>query len=320
MATGHFDKAQATLPEAGSSPDPRAEIIRARIQAESGQVADAVQTLSALDNRFPHHAPAYLFKGVFQWDLGQPDEALLFFKKVLTLQKNNDLARSYQALCLCALGDRAAAADAWRFQGFNDNAMFRVRVAEYLESAWLHDQSFFTEVQPTELNHSAHASQRKALRQFYRRNFSEMLRFVPAPPTEEELPAFLAATAHEMLRHYSAAQSYIDPFLSRRSEWPDPLVALNARLMVRRGEIADAAREFAGVILMGPEDFGVNYYMGIVCLAYGKMTQARQYFLRAFTNYMVDTLEFQWWQIEQVLLHPTNELAHYQSAAASPGQ
>lgn len=305
MAAGHYDKARMLLPAAGSSSDPRAEIISSRIQAESGKPDEAVATLSQLQHRFPGHAPAHLFQGVFYWDLHQPGDALACFQKVLELQKNNDLAKSYRALCLCALGDRAAAANVWRHSGFSDNAMFRVRVAEHLESAWLREQAYFDEVPSIQMGKSeGGVSQRKALRLFYRRDFEAMLKHLPLPPTEEELPAFLAATAHEMLRQYSAAREYVDPFLPRRAEWPDPLVALNARLMVRRGDIADAAREFAGIILMGPEDFGVNYYMGIVCLAYDQAAQARQYFVRAFTNYMVDTLEFQWWQIEQILLHP----------------
>ncbi len=305
MAAGQFNEALALLPPVSISTDPRADIIRARIAADTGHTAEAVHTLTAVQTRYPAHAPSGLFRGIYLLDLHRPDQAIKCFDEVLTLQKNNDLAKSYRALCQCALGDGPAAADAWRKDGFSDNAMFRVRTAEFIESSWLRDKSYVGELPHLLLPPiPANESQRKALRHFYRRNFREMLNYVPPTPTDKELQAFLAATAHEMLRQYSVASSYIEPFLSRRDEWPDPLTALNARLMVRRGEIAAAARELSGVILMGPEDFGVNYYLGIICLAYDKAAEARQYFLRAFTNYMVDTLEFQWWQIEQTLLHP----------------
>lgn len=304
MAGGKSAEAEALLPPAGVSPDPRIEVIRGRIQADSGNPVAAAETMDQARRRFPDHAASHLFAGIHHWDVDQYDQALECFEETLKIQPKNDLAGSYLALCQTALGDHTAAATRWRDFGFSDNAMFRVRVAEFVERSWLANQSYLGEPKTIAITPPGAVSQRKVLRRFYKRDFRGMLSHVPAAPTDDELSAFLAATAHEMLFHYQAARSYIDPFLPLRSEWPDPLIALNARLMTRRGEIAAAAREFSQIVIMGPEDFGVNYYMGVICLAYEKRAEARQYFLRAFTNYMVDTFEFQWWQIERALLNP----------------
>jgi Flp pilus assembly protein TadD len=250
-----------------------------------------------------HPAPALLFAGIDLWDNHQAAQALEKFDEVLTLQPKNDLARSYGALCTLALGNAGAAAETWRQSGFSDNTMFRVRTAEFVEMRWLTTKQFMGETTMPSPQPGSW-SQRRALKNFYRRDYAQIVRFVAPPPVENEVEAFLAATALEMMRHYSAARKYLDSFLPKRAEWPDPLVALKARLDLRAGHIRHAAREFASVVVMGPEDFGINYYMGIVCLAYEKREEARQYFLRAFTNFMVDTLEFQWWQIEQILLNP----------------
>lgn len=304
LAAGKHAEAEAALPSPGKSADPRVELIRARIRAESGNRDDAAVILQNIAESRPDFAPAHLFNGINLWDTGKVEDAQDSFGKVLNLQKTNDLARSYLALCLLALGQDQPAANLWREHGFSDNAMYRVRVAEFVELEWLHDQDFMGECEPEAQIQKYKPSLRKALRQFYRRNFTSMLAHLPGPGTDNELEAFLAATGHEMLKQYSVAQSYLDPLIGRRVEWPEPLIALNARLKLRRGEIAPAAREFAEIVVMGPEDFGINYYMGVVFLAYGKREEARQHFLRAFTNYMVDTLEFQWWQIEQALLKP----------------
>lgn len=261
----------------------------------------------------PHEAPRHLFAGIDHWDGGDVPAAFAEFEAVLNLQPRNDLARSYRALCLLATSDHDAAAENWRTYGFSDNAMFRVRLAEFIESSWLRDGTFMGE-STTALPPAGQSVPRKALRKFYKRDFRGLLNYVAPSPVQDELEVFLAGTALEMLRHHCAATQYLLSLEPRRDEWPDALIALDGRLKVRTGQIAEAARNFAKVVVLGPEDFGSNYHMGIVCLAYEKRDEARQYFLRAFTDYMVDTLEFQWWQIEQVLLNPAQD----QSAAKEP--
>ncbi len=304
MNAGKFAEAEAALPAADQTPDPRIEIVRARIHAAAGDTDGAIAMLEGAGNRFPGYSPLHVYLGTFLWDACRLTEAETHFQQVLTDQHGNDLARSYLALCRFAAGDRASAAATWQRHGFSDNTMFRVRAAEFIEKAWLRDESYLGEnavrdtlISPTKL------STKKALSRFYRRDFPGMLEYLPEPPLVDDLAAFLAATAHEMLGHYTRARAYMEPLQGRRDEWPDPLVALHGRLLTREGKLKQAASEFSKVLIVGPEDYGVNYYLGIICLAYGMKAEARQYFLRAFTSYMVDTREFQWWQLEQVLLN-----------------
>lgn len=304
LNSGKPVEALATLPPADQSADPRLEILRARIQSELGQADDAAETLSAGIDRFPDHPPLHLFRGIALWDLGQPAEAMTCFETVLRFQKHNQQAASYIGLCQLSLGQHDRAAETFRKSGFSDNTMFRVRTIEFVESAWLWDQSYFFERHDTPRETDGKFSQAKALRAWYARRYRDVLKHVSCEPTSNDLEAFLAASSREMLGHYSAAEKYIEPFESQKAEWPEPFIALNARLLVRRGEIAEAAKEFARVVIMGPEDFGINYYLGVICLAYERQSEARNYFVRSLTNYMVDTIDFQWWQVEQVLLNP----------------
>jgi len=193
--------------------------------------------------------------------------------------------------------------------------MFRVRLAEFVESAWLRDGTFMSESALARSEPSSggaaprryHA--RRALNRFYARDFRGLLRYVSPPPVSDELEIFLAATAHEMLGQYEAARSYLEAIRPRRAEWPEALIALGARLDMRAGKIASAARDFASIVVVGPEDFGVNYCMGVVCLAYERRELARSYFLRAFTSYMVDTLDFQWAQLTTAVLEGSRSAA-----------
>lgn len=332
LAAGKYREAEEALPAAGSSGDPRVEILRYRVAVETQGSEPAAEVLEAASAAMPSpYAPLEVFAGIAQWDLGRATVALTHFNAALAAQPKNDLALSYRALCLFAQEDFSSAASIWKSHGFSDNAMFRVRVAEYVENLWLRDQSFLGDVTKTSLPASSPAGGpetppvaaprprlRRALNQFYRRNFSRVLRYVSPAPTSNDLEAFLAANSLEMLRRYDSALEYVTPYLPQRAEWPDAFIALNARLRLRQGHIAEAARDFASIVVMGPEDFGLNYYMGIVCLAYDKPKEARQYFLRAFTNYMVDTREFQWWQLEQVLLHPPIDAPDTQSPLPLP--
>lgn len=316
MKRGLLDEAELALPAPGKHRDPRSEIIRSRLEDMRGNLPGAISVLADAIEQFPDHAPFYLFKGIYQWDLGNTDEALSSFDEVLRHQIKNDLASSYKALCLLALGNPTDAAVHWKKYGFSDNTMFRVRVIEFVESAWLRDRVYLDQQLPGKITYGKKFSQRKALSFFYRRNFPQMLKYVTPAPTKNDLEAFLAGTAHEMLRHYDTAKSYVDAFLPQRDEWPEPFIALNARLLVREGNIAEAATQFEQIVVMGPEDFGLNYYMGIICLSYEMRSEARHYFFKALTDYMVDTIEFQWWQIEQVLLNPAT--AVNTSEKASP--
>jgi len=301
MKAGKWADAEAALPPVGSSKDPRFDLLRGRIKSDIGDTASAITIFEAIWKRFPGYAPARLFQGMALWDTGQTTAAGIAFDDVLQLQRHNDLARSYKALTLVANGESEAAAAIWKAYGFSDNRMFRVRTVEFVEMSWLQTGAYMGNVTCSEPIERTRLSDRKALSRFYKRDFQGMLKHLPPAPTEKELAAFLAATGHEMLKEYDEARKYLESLEPSRADWPDQVVALEARLLTREGRLADAAQAFAKILILGPEDFGTNYYLGVICLGYGKKAEARQYFLRALTNYMVDTREFQWWQIEQTL-------------------
>lgn len=300
---GDFETALQLLTSAAVAVDHRAELLRARTLISAGNTDEGTQALQELSVRLSSYAPGHLFYGIALWDAGEIATAAEQFERVIELQRGNDLAQSYKALCCQAVGDSPSAIQIWKTHGFSDNTDFRIRVIELIEKAWLFDQSYLGAQPLTEVPPPQHPSERKALSEFYKRNFLSVLQHVPPPPTEKELSAFLGATAHEMLRNYAGATAYLDPLLPRREEWPDALIALHGRLLCRAGRFTEAANELAKVLIIGPEDFGVNYYLGVISLAFGKGAEARNFFRRALTSYMVDTLEFQWWQIEQALLN-----------------
>jgi len=300
---GNYEAALQLLSGAANSADPRAELLLARTLLSAGKAEEGIQALQSLTARLGQYAPGHLFYGVALWDAGEIATAADKFNRVIELQPGNDLAHSYKALCCQARGDSTAAVEIWKIQGFSDNTDYRIRVIEFVEKAWLFDQSYLGPLPFAEPSAFKKASERKALASFYRRDFAAVLQHIHPPPTDKELSAFLGATAHEMLRNYSGAAAYLEPLLPRREEWPDALIALNGRLLCRAGRFSEAASELARVLIIGPEDFGMNYYLGVISLAFGKGAEARNFFRRALTSYMVDTLEFQWWQIEQALLN-----------------
>lgn len=301
LEAGRYAEAAAALPAAGSGADARVDLLHARICLAEGRADDARRVLAENLARFPDNVPTLNALGVALWDAGYCAQAEATFAQVVALQPGNDLARSYGALCLFAQGRQEEAARVWAEHGFCDNVMFRVRVVEHVEWAWITEGVYLTE-RPALPVEREKASAAKAQTKFYKRDFRRMLTYIPPAPAPDELSAFFGAIAHEMLMEYTSAEEYLDELRPRRDEWPDPLVALNARLLTRRGRLAEAATELAQVLIVGPEDFGVNYYLGVICLAYEKRAEARQYFIRSLTNYMIDTLETQWWQMEQILL------------------
>jgi len=177
-----------------------------------------------------------------------------------------------------------------------------VRVTEYIEMQWLKNQTFFSERTGTANLQFKTVSERKALKYFYKRDFTRMLEYLPESPGPNEFHNFLAAIGWEMIQGYTRSEQFVAAMADKKSEWPDPLIALNARLLLRRGHIKAAAAELAKVETMGYEDYAVNYYLGVACLAYNKLPQARDFFIRAYGNYMIDTQEFQWAEIQRLLL------------------
>ena len=107
----------------------------------------------------------------------------------------------------------------------------------------------------------------------------------------------LHADGSRFLRLGSRQVGRLDPF-------PDHLLALRGRCLVRMARFDEAAWCFNRTMMIGPEDFGVNYYLGVICLRHGDTTNARACFRQAYTTYHVDTLEYQLWQLERALISP----------------
>jgi Flp pilus assembly protein TadD len=119
---------------------------------------------------------------------------------------------------------------------------------------------------------------------------------------------FACAIAAEMLFDNERALDHI-AVIGDGEEMPDPLRAARARNLLRLGEFARAAEDLNRVLIIGPEDYGVNYFLGVLCLSHGRAAQARNLFLRAHADYMVDTLEFQFWQMQQALFDTADATA-----------
>jgi Flp pilus assembly protein TadD len=104
-----------------------------------------------------------------------------------------------------------------------------------------------------------------------------------------------------MLCDYERALEYLSRVKEPEADWPDALTAARGRSLVRLGDFLEGANDLARVLAVGPEDYGTNYYLGLLCQAHGERSRARQLYLRAHTQYLIDTLDFQWWQMERAL-------------------
>jgi len=84
--------------------------------------------------------------------------------------------------------------------------------------------------------------------------------------------------------HYELADEYLHRSWRAGTNGRN-LNSLNARLMVRRGRYSRRSKRICDHCqARGLEDFGVNYYMGIVCLA-DKRAEARRNFESIYQLY-----------------------------------
>lgn len=326
MEAARFDEAVAALGPAPESParDPRRPLTLARIAEARGDREEALRLLAALRESRPQYVPGHLFYGMFALDAGQADAALVAFDRVGELQRENDLGRSYRALTFLHLGRKDEARDLFRTHGISDNRMFRVRLTEFAEREWLRDNCYFDQ-RPAPLPQrelfaveqpendgpllpmgwlEKQRRERRATRSYLRKDYVEVLKAldpVARSARVDEGILFNAALAAEMLHDYELALSYLSVLPQDTSQWPDVLLALRGRLLVRMRRYAEAAEDLNRVEVIGPEDYGANYYFGVLCLAHGEPAQARKLFFRAHTQYLIDTLEYQWWEVEQAI-------------------
>lgn len=290
------------FPEVGTSRDDRIDLQRALLELRGSHPEEALRVLNQVLDAHPANAPALVFKGTAFWDMSNLCEALSSFDAAVKLQPSNELAWSYKALCHLATGEPEQARAIWTSRGFSDNLMYRVRVTEYVEMAWITNGRFLQQPRQKPTFDYRKPCERAALRYFYKRDFKSMVEYLPPTPGVNDFHTFLSGLGFEMLLNYDLSNTFLNALKSKQDEWPDPVAALNGRLLIRDGQFAAGARELAKVETMGYEDYGVNYFFGVVCLAYNKRPEARRFFSAAFGNYMIDTQEFQWSLIEKLLL------------------
>ncbi len=145
--------------------------------------------------------------------------------------------------------------------------------------------------------------ERRISRLFRRLRFEDVVDGV-APllrdPKCDMVTIWVAATSAELTGRAQVGLELCER-VTPREQWPDPLRALYGRCLYRVGRHQEAAKILAQVEVRGPEDFGVHWVLGGLALAQGDRDLARKLFHRAHTAYMVDTIENQWWAVEQAL-------------------
>lgn len=302
---GDYPAAKAALGDPWASQDIRLALVLGRIEGAENGPAATMEVLQEARTRRPNHAPAHLEYAVAAWDAGQFDQTQTALEQVLALQPENDVALSYHALALMQAGEMGAARAILRKHGFSDNRMFRVRLTEWMEQEWLVNGRFFAQRAAPPAPAPRRPSLRRAQRFFYAKQYEKVLSEVEplyAGKPEDEGLMFASALAAELLHDYERAISHLGTsWTAEEDKWPDALRALRGRCRLRVRDFAGAAADFGKVLILGPEDFGLNYSLGVLCLAHGEQPRARDFFRRTHTDYMVDTLEYQFWQMEQAL-------------------
>lgn len=293
--------------------DPRRSFILAKIRQAEGDEQSALREFEDAEKRAPAHAPAHLLHGIALYDTSDFVYAETDFRRVLELQPQNDLAYAYLALTQLAQGRDEEGLAIFCQHGFNDNRWFMVRLTEWVERQWLENGRFFAPKPviipepeaPGDVSFfTVRKREKHGQRSFFAKRYDEMLTHLAplaaAADADEEV-LFACALGCEMLGDYAQALEYLAR-LSPEDVLPDAARAARARCMVRLGRFEEAALDMNKVLMIGPEDYGMNYYLGVLCLSYGERQRARQLFYRAYSDYLVDSLEYQFWQIQRALL------------------
>lgn len=292
--------------------DVRPALERARDLIASGEPAAARAELDRAIADAPGNPTPHLFHAIASWDCDDALAAEQSAAVVLRAQPANDLARSYRALALMALGRPDEGRAIFRAHGFNDNPDFRARLSEWVESQWLEHGRFFgtraltIPAEPRAGLLGRLMATRRAEKLFFGHRYAELLAMLDGRirrdrPVLEEL--YACALAAEMLRDHDRAWDYLS-LLPGPEDLPDVVLGLRARCLLRLRRFDEAVADVNRVLTIGPEDFGSNHVMGVLCLAFGQRRRARGFFRTAHTQYMIDTLELHQWQLEQALLEP----------------
>ena len=298
--SGRFDEARRVLTTPQVLTDARQPIVFADLAAAQGLNEEARDVLERACQTRPGHAPTHLFLGIHALELGDAQAAHAAFEKVQALQPDNELAYSYAALALLFLGQEMDAIEIFRKRGFSDNRGFMVRLTEWVEGQWLEHDRFFSQraVAPALEPGNRRGSMRRAEKAFFSHRYADVIRELGERDSDDA--RFACAISAEMLRDYEAALRHLEGI--SEVDDADAIIAARARCNLRLRKMQDAADALARVLIIGPEDYGTNYYLGVLCIHYDEPVRARKLFTRAYADYLVDTLEYQFWQIQNALL------------------
>lgn len=306
-AKGQWEAACEYLRKARSTEnDERLSIQEALILLDFGRPETAVEVLEELLAFQPDSVPGMLFLGIAALDAHRHEKALSVLARARELAPANELADAYYALALLQSGRHADGAHRLIQKGLPSNRGFLVRLTEWAENEWLTTGRFFGP-QPLDISPSETATawrrRRRALRAFYRKEYSVVVGTLWPLILSGRADAgdiYGCAFSCEMVGAYSEALELIESLRGLDAEC-DPILALKGRCYVRLGRYEEAMRCFERVLIVGPEDFGLNYYLGVLCLAHNDLRRARDFFSRAYRDYFIDTQDYQLWRIRRAL-------------------
>lgn len=311
IETNQTDSALALLEAQPEELDPRIAITYAKALSRAERPEEAIEKLKANCIVFPDHAPSFLELAILLYDFALWNDAVENFRAVLKLQPKNITAQNYLGLIYLRLDDQEQSKAYLNPKDITDNLGFRVRLVEYMENEWLLSRRFFSAKNLFDSQANTPLEKKnpkKALKYFYSRKFELMSEQLPLPPVDNEVVAFLGAISCEMQNRHEDALEYLKNFNPSADTAPDLIKAAYGRNLIRCGSFHEGTALLNQVHITGPEDYAINYYRGIIYLAWKNNAEARKHFSIALTTYMVDTLDFQWVQIEAAL---KAELASY---------
>lgn len=308
LARGQWAEACSLLEDAEKcDSDLRLALRRAAILIETDQAELALSVLETLVEKDPSYIPARLYAGIAALESNQVRRAEGILKSAMVLAPNNEIVSCYWELTQLMLGKVSSAQKLLSSRAMPANTGFLIHLTHWVEKEWVERGRFFTPVEFSFLDVSfppnKRFSKRAALGAFRKRNYQQFLELVAPVVSSANPPSellFACAFACEMLNGFRHALSFLDR-LEPEDQQADPVLAARGRCLVRLGQYYEALDCFEKVLIVGPEDFGLNYYLGVLCLAHGEEKRSRHFFERAYRDYFVDTFEYQYWQIQQAL-------------------
>jgi len=306
MDAGRMEGALALFTHAASMApqNPRVLIPCAGALAGSGRKMEAETLLKkACDVDAGNPAPL-IFLGILYYDMERFEEAIAAFNECLKRQPRNALARSYRALAQFASGERGEALGFFRKSGvLESNVGFLARFCLLFENELLVKEGASSPVgeEPPSnagiplrsserreilkssmkcLDSGDYASAARSFRTLYERGFHTT-----------EVVFYLALSLME-LGHYERAKTIILEHLRKETDSPDPhLMVLLAKAYLFLREFERGFALLKAVPVQGPDDYNVTYSLGIAHLLSGDREQAQKWFVRAFRNYYIDTMQ-----------------------------